>query len=227
MPPSSLTAPSPAGPPPSDPPPSDPPLPALFVPPGPLLVAGRPLALLPGLTLRAGEVLHLHGPNGAGKTTLLRALAGEQAGVEGARIAGDVPGSRTARAATAWVSTDAPLPDDLNAGEFLHFTAALWSRPAGPLLALAGTLGLDRWLDAWPQDLSRGTRQKVALSAALGLGLPLTLLDEPFGTLDTAARAALLRAIQARAQAGGALIVTTHGDELAPLRPRTLTLDVA
>ena len=96
MPPSSLTAPSPAG-----PPPSDPALPALFVPPGPLLVAGRPLAQLPGLTLRAGVVLHLQGPNGAGKTTLLRALAGEQAGVDGARVAGGVPGSRTARAATA------------------------------------------------------------------------------------------------------------------------------
>lgn len=227
MPPSSLTAPPPSEPPPPEPPTSEPPVPALFLPPGPLVVAGRPLALLPGLTLRAGEVLHLHGPNGAGKTTLLRALAGEQAGVDGARVAGGVPGSRTARAATAWVSTDAPLPDDLNAGEFLQFTAALWSRPAAPLLALAGTLGVDRWLDAWPQDLSRGTRQKVALSAALGLGLPLTLLDEPFGTLDTAARDALLRAVRERAQAGGVLIVTTHGDELAPLHPRTLTLDVA
>ncbi|MCD0163747.1 hypothetical protein IHN63_20855, partial [Deinococcus sp. 6YEL10] len=52
MPPSSLTA----------PPPSEPPVPALFLLPGPLVVAGRPLAQLPGLTLRAGEVLHLHGP---------------------------------------------------------------------------------------------------------------------------------------------------------------------
>lgn len=211
----------------TEPHPPEPSLPALFLPPGPLMIAGRPLAHLPGLTLRAGEVLHLNGPNGAGKTTLLRALAGEQEGVDGARIAGGRPGSRAARAATAWVSTDAPLPDDLRAGEFLQFTAAMWSRPAAPLRALAGALGVDRWLDAWPQDLSRGTRQKVALSAALGLGLPLTLLDEPFGTLDTAARAALLRAVQERAQAGGALIVTTHGEELTPLDPRTLTLDVA
>ncbi|MCD0159262.1 hypothetical protein, partial [Deinococcus sp. 6GRE01] len=66
MPPSSLTAPPPSEPPPSEPPTSEPPVPALFLPPGPLMVAGRPLAQLPGLILRAGEVLHLHGPNGAG-----------------------------------------------------------------------------------------------------------------------------------------------------------------
>ncbi|GGR69684.1 hypothetical protein GCM10008959_34490 [Deinococcus seoulensis] len=216
-----LPAPAPTG---SDRTDADPARPPLTLPDLTLCVAGRPLATLRGLTLRPGDVLHLQGPNGAGKTTLLRALAGEQPGAEAARIVSCAPGSLPARAATAWVPTDAPLPDDLSAGEFLHFTAALWSRPVAPLLTLAGALGLERWLDAWPQELSRGTRQKVVLSAALGLELPLTLLDEPFGTLDAASRAALLAAVQARAAAGGALIVTTHGAELAPLHPRTLTL---
>lgn len=200
--------------------------PILAAAPFTLEVARRPLARVPELNLQPGEVLHLCGPNGAGKTTLLRVLAGERPGSE-VRVLGGAPGSRGARADTAWVPTDAALPDDLTVAEGLTFLAALWSRPAAPLLALADSLGLSRWLDAWPAELSRGTRQKVALSGALGLGCALTLLDEPFGTLDTASRAALLDAIRARAAAGGALVVTTHGEELAGLPLRRVTLEPA
>ncbi|GGK86191.1 ABC transporter ATP-binding protein [Deinococcus radiotolerans] len=202
--------------------------PVLSVPPFTLEVAGRPLARVPGVQLQPGEVLHLCGPNGAGKTTLLRVLAGERPdlGCE-VRVLGCAPGSRGARKGTAWVPTDAALPDDLTVAEGLTFLAALWSRPVTPLLALADALGLTGWLDAWPTKLSRGTRQKVALSGALGLGCALTLLDEPFGTLDAASRAALRTAIRARAQAGGALVVTTHGEELAGLPVQTLKLEPA
>lgn len=200
--------------------------PILAASPFTLEVAGRPLAHVPDLRALPGEVLHLCGPNGAGKTTLLRVLAGERAGGE-VRVLGSAPGSRGARADTAWVPTDAALPDDLTVAEGLTFLAALWSRPAAPLLALAQSLGLSRWLDAWPAELSRGTRQKVALSGALGLGCALTLLDEPFGTLDTASRAALLDAVRARARAGGALVVTTHGEELTGLPVRRVTLEPA
>nr|WP_255638899.1 ATP-binding cassette domain-containing protein [Deinococcus betulae] len=192
-----------------------------------LQAAGRPLACLPHLTLNRGEVLHLLGPNGAGKTTLLRVLAGELPATGRAEVLGHPPGSLGARAATAWVPTHAPLPDDLTAKESLHFTAALWRRPVQPLLTLAAALGLTRWLGAWPTELSQGTRQKVALSGALGLGLPLTLLDEPFGTLDSATRQVTREAIQTAARAGSAFIITTHGDELATMDVQTLSLDSA
>jgi ABC-type multidrug transport system ATPase subunit len=185
---------------------------------------GRVVVNLPELTLKAGELLHLLGPNGAGKTTLLRALGGELAFGGSALICGQPPGSLRARQASIYVPTDADLLPDLTVRESLSFLAAIWTSDTAPLLNLAHGFGLAPYLDAWPDDLSRGTRQKVALSAALGLALPLTLLDEPFATLDTGSRQVLLDAISERSAAGSAVIVTTHGDEVAGLHPRQVRL---
>lgn len=179
-----------------------------------ILLGGREVLWVERLNLHAGGVWHLRGGNGAGKTTLLRALGGELPFSGSLAVCGAPPGTRPVRQATAFVPTDAALLDDLTVAENLSFTAAVWGRPLEPLLALAERLGLQSWLGDWPAGLSRGTRQKVALAAGLGLGLPLTLLDEPFATLDAVSRTALSGAIRARAAAGGAVIVTTHGAEL-------------
>lgn len=176
------------------------------------------------LGFSAGEVWHLIGSNGAGKTSLLRTLAGELPFQGTLTIAGRPPGTLPARRATAFIPTDAPLLDDLTVAGNLSFMAAAWSRPHGPLLALAAQLGLDDWQGDWPVTLSRGTRQKVALAAGLGLGLPLTLLDEPFATLDMASRAVLAEAIRVRASEGGTVIVTTHGAELLDVPHRRLEI---
>lgn len=164
------------------------------------------------------------GANGAGKTTLLRALSGELACEGQVSICGTRPGTVAARRASLFVPTEADLIPDLCVRESLQFMAAAWEREAQPLLDLTHAFGLASVLDLWPEELSRGTRQKVALSAALGLALPLTLLDEPFATLDVRSREVLREAIGTRAQSGGAVIVTTHGDELSALNVRTLTL---
>ena len=185
---------------------------------------GRAVLLVPDFRVNPGEVWHVTGANGAGKTTLLRALSGELAHEGQVTVCGARPGTVQARRVSLLVPTEADLMPDLSVCETLQFMAAAWNRDAGPLLGLAHTFGLDPFLDAWPEELSRGTRQKVALSAALGLGLPLTLLDEPFATLDARSRTVLLDAVRERAQAGGAVIVTTHGDELSGLNVRTLEL---
>lgn len=187
-------------------------------------LGGRDVVRVSGLDGHRGDLLHLRGENGAGKTTLLRALAGGVPCRGTVRVMGQPPGSLGARQATAFVPTDAEVPDDLTVEEYLTFLAAAWRVPEALLRTLAVSFGLARWLDAWPSTLSRGTRQKVALAAGLGLGLPLTLLDEPFATLDTASRGTLRDAIAARCGTGGTVIVTTHGPELEGLPYRVLDL---
>ncbi|GGJ71740.1 ABC transporter ATP-binding protein [Deinococcus aquiradiocola] len=173
---------------------------------------------------RPGEVWHVQGPNGAGKTTLLRALSGDTSVRGDLRVCGAVPGTLAARQACLLVPTDADLLTDLTAHEYLHFMTAAWGRAPHAALDLAGRLGVTAFLPRFPEELSRGTRQKVALAAALGLALPLTLLDEPYATLDAASREVLTLAVRERASSGGTVIVTTHGDELRDLHPSVLTL---
>ncbi|WP_064013452.1 ABC transporter ATP-binding protein [Deinococcus puniceus] len=184
------------------------------------------IQLLHGLNLKlsGSQIVHLQGANGAGKTTFLRALVGELPINGEGTVGGGVPGSVQARQACIYVPTDVYLPEDLQVHEYLRFMAAAWQVPTEPLLDLAAEFGLTPWLKAWPSVLSRGTRQKVALAAAFGLARPITLLDEPFGTLDRASRAVLLRAIEDRRDAGGLVLSTAHGDELATLWPTVLEL---
>lgn len=185
--------------------------------------AGRPLLTVDALEAASGTLLHLTGENGAGKTTLLRTLMGEADYRGQIRIGAASPGTVAAKALTAYVATDAALLEDLTVRENMTFMARAWNRPEDGIGVLAERFGLSPWQDAWPSELSRGTRQKVALSIGLGLKLPLTLLDEPFGTLDTASRAVLLGALKKRA-AAGLVIVTTHGDELAGVARRALRI---
>ncbi len=176
------------------------------------------------LSLGGSQIVHLQGANGSGKTTFLRALVGELPITGKLTVGGGVPSSIQARQACVYVPTDVYLPEDLQVHEYLRFMAAAWEMPAEPLMNLAVQFALTPWLNAWPSVLSRGTRQKVALVAAFGLARPITLLDEPFGTLDRTSKAVLLRAIEGRRDAGGLVLATAHGDELAALRPTVLEL---
>jgi ABC-type multidrug transport system ATPase subunit len=60
-------------------------------------------------------------------------------------------------------------------------------------------------------------RQKLSLALALGLEMPLTLLDEPFNGLDVEAQELLADALMKRARSGGAVLLTGHQRELDSL----------
>lgn len=185
--------------------------------------------ILEGIDLRVdhGDLVLLVGPNGAGKSTLLRALVGLLPSSGDVRIAGHLPASEAARATFAYAPDEPALYEDLTLAEHAHFTAALYRRPEAEPAARA-------WLEAFalsdklaevPGSHSRGMRQKLGLALALGLAMPLTLLDEPFNGLDADAQAKLRAGLVARAAAGGGVVLTGHQQELpAALGARVLAL---
>jgi heme exporter protein A len=181
--------------------------------------------------LRPGQVLWLRGANGRGKTSLLRLLAGlsRPAG-------GDVTwdGSTSRPAGTGftrlvYIAHANALKDDLSALENLQFLARLHGDEAG---AAACTEALRRFAlasrrHAPVRTLSQGQRRRVAL-ARLGLAGPRTLwiLDEPFDALDAEGTATLNQVLSAHAQAGGAVVLTSHLDlSLHEPAPVSLQLD--
>jgi ABC-2 type transport system ATP-binding protein len=173
------------------------------------------------LTLRAGELAWLEGPNGAGKTTLLRALAGLIASDGDVSVLGAAAGTSAARARVRFVPDIAPLYEDLTVREHAAFLGRVSGVPDADALALSWCerFGLNEQLDQYPGTLSRGMRQKLALSVALGGAPPLLLLDEPFNALDADAQERLLEGLVAHAAAGGAALLSGHQLDVAERWP--------
>jgi ABC-type Fe3+/spermidine/putrescine transport system ATPase subunit len=140
------------------------------------------------------EYFALLGPSGCGKTTLLRLIAGLIEPDEGDIYIGDN------------LVNDVP-PEDRDIG-FVFQTFALfphmnaWNNVIyGPKvkgfdMKKANTIGhevlemvkLHERIDAFPNELSGGMMQRIAVARALAAGAKLLLLDEPLGQLDAKVR---------------------------------------
>jgi len=172
------------------------------------------------LQLQAGQLTGLIGPNGSGKSTLIRAIAGIQPRARGSvEIAGvDLATSPVqARTKLGFAIDPNVLPRLLSGRQCLELIVDLRDcRDALPgSLLLAEQLRLTPWLDAPVHTYSLGTRQKLAIVQAL-IGNPgLIVLDEVLNGLDPLAAYALKRELRARADAGAAVLLATHGLEVA------------
>jgi len=175
-------------------------------------------------SLGAGDLALLIGPNGAGKSTMLRALVGLLPAGGDVEIAGRYPASSEARNTFVFVPDEPALYEDLTLAEHARFSALIYQRPESEERALAWltTFGLASRLAEFPGTHSRGMRQKLSLALALGLEMPLTLLDEPFNGLDIEAQELLAGALTQRAKTGGAVLLTGHQRELHSLLDATV-----
>jgi ABC-type Fe3+/spermidine/putrescine transport system ATPase subunit len=146
------------------------------------------------LRINDTEYFALLGPSGCGKTTLLRLIAGLIKPDKGEIYIGDR------------LVNDVP-PEDRDIG-FVFQTFALfphmnaWNnvtygpRVKGFNMKKADTIGhevlemvrLHERLDAFPNELSGGMMQRIAVARALAAGARLLLLDEPLGQLDAKVR---------------------------------------
>ncbi len=173
--------------------------------------------------LHAG-VTWLQGPNGSGKSTLLKLLAGALDPFTGRRIAAGIDAAADPmgyRRQVFWCGPGAPVFDHLRAPEFFAFMAGLY--PSWSDVALADAvqgLRLEPFLAPRIAQLSSGNQRKVWLAAALAVGTPVVLLDEPFNALDAASLAWLHSALRQHAKvAAQAWLVASH-DEPVPGGPQ-------
>ncbi len=165
--------------------------------------------------IHSGEVLGLVGPNGAGKTTTLRALAGIIPPTQGQlRIAEHeiVDDAVSAKRELAYVPDNPNLFDNLTVWEHLEFSAACYQiehfeQQGNELLA---KFELTDQKNKLGQELSRGMRQKVAICCAYLHDPKVLLFDEPHTGLDPRGIRTIKDSIREKAQAGAAIIVSSH-----------------
>jgi ABC-2 type transport system ATP-binding protein len=165
------------------------------------------------LTIHAGEIVGLLGPNGSGKTTLIRAIAG-LVRLDGGDISvlGRSPRGAVSAGLIGYMTQTAALYPELSVEENLTFFAALRSvRDARA--AIDETLAVINLAERRRSPvgaLSGGMRQRASLAVALLGRPPLLLLDEPTVGVDPALRREFWTYFRRLADAGAALVVSSH-----------------
>jgi len=182
----------------------------------------RGVVALDGATWSAspGRVTAVLGPNGAGKTTMVECCEGlRRPDVGEVRVLGADPWRASAdhRARVGVMLQDGGLPNSARPLPLLRHLSSLYAAPAdlegdGGLVA---RLGIGAFGGTSVRRLSGGQRQRVALAAAL-VGRPeVAFLDEPSAGLDPHARLDVWDLVREVADAGAAVVLTTHSFEEA------------
>lgn len=193
------------------------------------------------LSLGRGEALAIVGPSGCGKSTLLRMMAGlttVDSGtifVDGKEVAGPTTFVPAERRGVGIVFQDLALFPHLSVADNVAFGLSrrsgasrgrswLHVRGGGSQVEphdervreMLELVGLSRFGDRFPHQLSGGEQQRVAIARALALNPDVVLLDEPFSQLDRGLAARVRdEAIEALRAAGASVVLVTHDQDEA------------
>jgi NitT/TauT family transport system ATP-binding protein len=170
------------------------------------------------LSVAPGEFLCIVGPSGCGKSTLLRILAG---------LDRQTGGSITVDAAgwpveNAMVFQESGLFPWMNVQKNVGFGLMTRGVPAGEARARVEDalklVGLTRFREHYPHQLSGGMRQRCAIARAFVTDPGMLLMDEPFAALDAQNRVILqTELVRIWEQTGKTVIYITHSIEEALL----------
>jgi putative ABC transport system ATP-binding protein len=188
--------------------------------------------------IRRGEFVCLLGPSGSGKSTLLNLVAGIDAPdegwveVDGVRVTelGERERTLFRRERVGFVFQFFNLLPTLTVEENLLLPLELTGRIGGAererARSLLAEVGLEARAGTFPDRLSGGEQQRVALCRALIHEPALILADEPTGNLDPETGERMLDLLDRLVRdAGRTLLAVTHSRELAAHADRVLHID--
>ncbi|MDR0954106.1 MAG: ABC transporter ATP-binding protein [Rikenellaceae bacterium] len=144
------------------------------------------------LTVREGEFVCLLGPSGCGKTTLLNAIAGFERPTSGSLLIDGSPVDGPNPRHTVVFQDYGLLPwrtVERNVGLGLENRNLSPSGRQQTVDRCLDLVGLTAFRNYYPEQLSGGMRQRIALARALAVDPDMLLMDEPFGALDVITRA--------------------------------------
>jgi ABC-2 type transport system ATP-binding protein len=164
-----------------------------------------------------GEIFGLLGANGAGKSTTFRMLCGLLPPSEGSlRVAGfDLrKAAASARGRIGYMAQKFSLYGDLSVERNLRFFSSVYrlfgARQRRRIDWAVAEFDLASQMSATARDLPLGFKQRLALACALMHEPDILFLDEPTSGVDPLARRDFWRRINALAETGVTVMVTTH-----------------
>jgi putative ABC transport system ATP-binding protein len=188
------------------------------------------------LDLMPGELIAVTGRSGSGKTTLLNmagALDEPTSGeviVAGENLAtmskNDL--ARVRRVAVGYVFQQFNLLPSLTAAENISLPLELDGMKPNEARRLAEKaleeVEMAGMADRYPDQLSGGEQQRVAIARGLIGPRTVLLADEPTGALDEATSESILKVLRSRCDAGAAALMVTHEPAYAAWADRVVRL---
>ena len=177
------------------------------------------------------EFVCVVGPSGCGKTTLLKCMSGllepstGTVELNGSRVTGPpeemaLVFQEYSRSLLPWMSVRG------NIAMPLRHKRLDKSRQRQLVEEAVDAVGLTRFIDRYPWELSGGMQQRVAIARALAYQPQILLMDEPFASVDAQTRGDLEDLIlQVRERYGVTILFVTHDiDESVYLADRIIVL---
>lgn len=188
------------------------------------------------LDLTPGELVAVTGRSGSGKTTLLNLAGALDEPTTGEVIVEDQnlavlnqsELARIRRVSVGYVFQQFNLLPSLTAAENVSLPLELDGMNPDEARGLAeislDELGLTGMADRYPDQLSGGEQQRVAIARGLVGPRRILLADEPTGALDETTSESILRALRARCDDGVAALLVTHEPAYAAWADRVVRL---
>ena len=176
-----------------------------------------------------GDFVVLLGPSGCGKSTILSLIAGLTLADKGEILVFDkkVKGPHQSSASVPQAYTCFPWHTVLKNVEFgLRLQGKPRKEREDTAREYLSKVDLADFADAYPDELSGGMQQRVAIARTLAMRRPIVLMDEPFGALDAQTRADMQQMlIQLWEEEKNTIIFVTHDiTEAIALGDRALVL---
>ena len=191
---------------------------------------------IPSFKLGKSEQVSIYGKSGSGKTTFLNCIAGIQSPDSGEIL---IDGESMAPAPEkrrdqirgeklGFVFQGLHLLDGISILQNVELAFAFSKKKAKRDRAkeLLVSLGLEKYLESFPAQLSVGQKQRVALARALAPEPVLVLADEPTGNLDSESKFQAMKTIQESCQTSEAsLVLVSHDSEVLAMFDRSIDLE--
>lgn len=167
------------------------------------------------LDIKKGEFISLLGPSGCGKTTLLRIIADLQEPTTGTvRINGMTPREVRLQQKFGIVFQSPVLLDWRTVRKNIELPLEIMDYDPKKLPArsqeMLDLVGLSKFADHYPKQLSGGMQQRVGIARALAVNPNVVLFDEPTSALDPELVGEVLNTIKSLAEEGTTMILVTH-----------------
>ena len=188
------------------------------------------------LDVEEGEFLTIMGPSGAGKSTLLHILGMLDSPSNGEYFFYDKPVHRLSERQLSdlhknhigFVFQSYHLIDDLTVYENLEtpllYKKVKGSERKGKIADMLDRFNMVAKKDLFPNQLSGGQQQKVAVARAIIINPKLILADEPTGNLNTKEGTEVMELLKELNEGGTTIVQVTHSEKNAAYGRKIINL---